>query len=63
MRTTFAPLHLLLSLNPLADHLIDRRLDECRGDGFALAKLLPVVGNEHFVVADLGVEFSNFSPE
>ena len=40
MRSTEGPLHLLFLNEPSADHLVDRRLNECRPDPFALSPSL-----------------------
>jgi TPR repeat protein len=57
MCSTESPLHLLLLDEPSADHLIDRRLNECRTDPFALSPSLAEVWNELAVVFDVDLEF------
>jgi len=50
------PLHLLLLDEPPADHLVDRRLNECCADPFALSPSLAKVWNEVAVVLDVDLE-------
>ena len=56
MCSTEGPLHLLLLDEPSADHLIDRRLNECRADPFALSPSLAKVWDELAVVLDVYLE-------
>jgi hypothetical protein len=46
MRTAQRPCHLLLLHEASADHLINRRLYESRGDRFALSSALAEVRND-----------------
>src|ERR1035437_4424135 len=59
MRSTEGPLHLLLLNEPSADHLVNRRLNECRADPFALSPSLAEVRNEVAVVLDVDLEFGH----
>jgi hypothetical protein len=43
MRMSWSPRHLLPLHKPLADHLVDRRLDEARRDRLAMAVAVPVI--------------------
>jgi hypothetical protein len=57
MCSTESPLHLLFLDEPPADNLVDRRLNECRADPFALSPSLAKVWNEVAVVLDVDLEF------
>src|ERR1019366_457686 len=57
--STEGPLHLLFLDEPSADHLIDRRLDECRADPFALSPSLAKVRDELAVVLDVYLELGH----
>jgi hypothetical protein len=50
------PLHLLLLDESYADHLVDRRLHECRANRFPLPSTLAEVRDELAVVADVCFE-------
>jgi len=52
------PLHLLLSDEPLADYLINRRFDKRCADRFALTVAFSEVRNEFDVVSDVGLELA-----
>lgn len=47
---------MMLLNEPSADHLVDRRLNECRADSFALSPSLAKVRDELAVVLDVYLE-------
>src|SRR6266498_5348291 len=57
VRALWCPLHLLLLDHALADHLIDRRLDETGADPFSIAIPFAVVDNVRRVVGDVRLQF------
>jgi hypothetical protein len=50
------PAHLLFLHHPFADDLIDRGLDECRGDPLSVSPPLAIGRNEASVVVDIRLE-------
>ena len=56
MCSTEGPLHLLFLDEPSADYLVDRRLNECCADPFALSPSLAKVWDELAVVLDVDLE-------
>jgi len=51
-----SPRHLLPLHKPLADHLVDRRLDESRRDRLVMTVAVPVVQDKALVVLDVADE-------
>jgi len=51
-----SPRHLLPLHKPLADHLVDRRLDEARRDRLVMTVAVPVVQDKALVVLDVADE-------
>jgi hypothetical protein len=62
MRMSQSPRHLLLFHKPLADHLVDRRLDEARRDRLAMAVAVPVIHDKVLVVVEVADELLKFGP-
>src|SRR5471032_3713263 len=63
MRMSRSPRHLLPLHKTLADHLIDRRLDEARRDRLTMAVAVPVVHDIALVVLDVADELLQYSQQ
>src|SRR5258705_7277831 len=58
-----SPRHLLPLHETLADHLVDRRFDEARGDRLAMTVAVPVVHDKALVVLEGTDELPQFSQQ
>ena len=56
MCAALGPAHLLFFHKALADHVVYRRFDECRGDRLVVPVAVAVVRNERLVGLDIAAE-------
>ncbi|SEI22783.1 hypothetical protein SAMN05192544_104484 [Paraburkholderia hospita] len=60
---SWSPRHLLPLHKALADHLVDRRFDEARGDRLAMTVAVPVVHDKALVVLEVTDELLQFGQQ